>query len=124
MDSISREWISNTVASLFNKFTVILEDLMSNVDWSVAIWKYTKQKGLLTSNERISGLLDTDDESNDAKEQRRWLVEVTERSRPTVEESVPAEGATAEPVTLASGFSQWRKKTKTMAPKRKRSKES
>lgn len=120
----SREWTSNIVASLFNKVIVILEDLVSDVDWNVGVRRYSKQKGLLTSKEKISGLPDTDDNSDDAKEHRRRIVEFAERNRPAVVELVLAKVVSAEQVSSPSGSSQWRRRTKTMAPKRKKSKTS
>lgn len=50
---------------------MIIENLVSDVNWNVGVRRYSKQKGLLTNNEKISGLPDTDDDSDDAKEQRR-----------------------------------------------------
>lgn len=111
------------MVSLFNKVTVILEGLISVSDWSSRVRKYTKQKRLLTNNERTGGLLDSDDELDDAREQRRQLGEMAER-RPVVEVPVAAEAASAEKVSFPSGSSWRMRRTKTKAPKRKRSKTS
>lgn len=59
---VGDEWTANSVASLFNKITVIMEDYHVAADWNVGDRKYTKQKGFLTNNERIGGLPDSDNE--------------------------------------------------------------
>lgn len=84
VNSDTGEWTLSTVVSLFNKISVILEDFVVNADWSTGVRKYTKQKGLLTKNKLISGFPGSDDESDDARDQRRQLGEIAER-RPAME---------------------------------------
>lgn len=79
----TREWSPLIVASIFNKITMIIEGLNVDVDWSMGVKKYSKQKGILVKDERIGGLPDSDNESDEPREQRRQIEEVAAR-RPAV----------------------------------------
>lgn len=71
---VNGEWTANTVTSLFNKVTVLLVSLLPTaINWTNGVRSYTKQKGLLTRDEHISGPPDSNDESDNAKELRRRL---------------------------------------------------
>lgn len=66
-------WTINTISSLYDKVTVILEDFLERlkpIDWETGTRRYTKQKGLLTVNEPLSGDPNLDDESDEANEQK------------------------------------------------------
>lgn len=63
--------MANTVTSLYNKIIVLIEGIVSNLDWFEGVRKYTMKKGLLTSDESLNGLPDSDDESEEAQEDRR-----------------------------------------------------
>lgn len=91
---VGEEWTANSVVSLFNRITVIMEDLGVVVDWELGVRKYTKQNGLITKNERVGGVPDTDDESAGAREQRRQLEEAIVR-RPAVVAPAQSEAAPA-----------------------------
>lgn len=55
------EWTANTMTSLYNKITVLLEEFINNLDRVDSVKKYTKQKNLLMNDEHISGLPDSND---------------------------------------------------------------
>lgn len=62
-------WTINTILSLYDKVTVILEDFLERlkpIDWETRTRRYTKQKGLLTINVPLSG----DPDSDEANEQK------------------------------------------------------
>lgn len=93
---------------------------------------------MLTTNEKIGGLPDSNDESDEAREQRRQLGEVVERRPTAVDpaqaeavpitiENIASEDASAgvtfeEQISSPFGSSQRRRRTKVKAPKRRRSK--
>lgn len=106
MNTTNGEWSANTVTSLYNKVTVLIESVIFSTNWVDGVRSYTKQKGLRTKNEHINGSPDFDDESEDAKEFRQRLGAVEAQS------SVPA--------SSSAEVSKPRKlKVKAKAPKRR-----
>lgn len=53
-----------SVASLMNKVIIILESKLGSdcFDWDIGVKRYTRQKSLLTVNEKICGPPDSDSE--------------------------------------------------------------
>lgn len=107
------EWTANTVTSLYNKVTALLEGMISNLDWGTGVRKYTRQKGLLVNNEHISGLPDSNDDSDDAKEFRRRLAESLGQDQQSTQTEIQSERTAVESASPSEGSSQRRRRTKT-----------